>query len=61
MKDEISLKELLECEFTIDEEGNMVGLIPLNKINMISDILINLQEENQKLKKRLYEMTTKFN
>lgn len=53
MKDEIKeikLSELLETDFTINENMEMVGIFTLDRINMISDILTNLQEENERLK-----------
>lgn len=42
---EISLRELLDTEFTINDKMEMVGTFTLDRINMISDILTNLQEE----------------
>ena len=47
---EISLRELLDTEFTINDKMEMVGTFTLDRINMISDILNNLQEENENLK-----------
>jgi hypothetical protein len=42
---EITLSELLETDFTINENMEMVGTFTLDRINMISDILTNLQEK----------------
>ena len=41
MSEEISLKELLDTTFSIDENGEMVGEFTLKRINMIGDILTN--------------------
>lgn len=53
---EITLSELLETDFTVNEDMEMVGTFTLDRINMISDILTNLQEENERLKD-LYRRT----
>ena len=47
MSEEITLKDLLDTEFTINEYGKMVGTFSLDRINMISDILIDLQDTLQ--------------
>lgn len=41
MSEEISLKELLDTTFSINENGEMVGEFTLKRINMIGDILTN--------------------
>lgn len=43
-----TLKELLECEFTVNENGEMVGEIPLERINEIAYILTNQKERIDK-------------
>lgn len=48
---EISLRELLDTEFTINDKMEMVGTFTLARINMISDILTNLQEETERQSK----------
>lgn len=47
---EITLKELLETTFTINEKGEMVGEFTLKRINMICDILTNQYKEIERLK-----------
>lgn len=49
---EISLRDLLDTEFTINDKMEMVGTFTLERINMISDILTNLQEEKEDYKQR---------
>lgn len=47
---EITLKELLETTFTINEKGEMGGEFTLKRINMIGDILTNQYKEIERLK-----------
>ena len=47
---EITLKELLETTFTINEKGEMVGEFTLKRINMIGDILTNQYKEIERIK-----------
>ena len=56
MNDEISLKELLETTFTINENDELVGTYTLTRINIISNILINLQQENERLNNIINEL-----
>lgn len=49
MKEVISLKDLLDTTFTINDKGEMVGEFTLKRINMIGDILTNYYEENDRL------------
>lgn len=53
MSKNISLKDLLDTTFTINDKGEMVGEFTLKRINMIGDILINYYMENERLKKEL--------
>ena len=52
---EITLSELLETDFTINENMEMVGTFTLDRINMISDILTNLQQRIDKAVELLNE------
>lgn len=54
-KKEISLQYLLPNDFYICE-GKMVCNISLEKVNAISEIITNLQQENQQLKHILDEL-----
>lgn len=47
---EITLKELLETSFTINEKGEMVGEFTLKRINMICDVLTNQYKDIERLK-----------
>ena len=53
---EISLRELLDTEFTINDKLEMVGTFTLDRINMISDILTNLLKENEELNNIINEI-----
>lgn len=53
MNKEISLKDLLDTTFTINDKGEMVGEFTIKRINMIGDILTNYYKENERLKKEL--------
>ena len=48
MKTTISLKELLDFEFTANEDGKIVAEISLERINLIADILTNQKERIDK-------------
>lgn len=48
MKTTISLKELLDFEFTANEDGKIVAEISLERINLIEDILTNQKERIDK-------------
>ena len=53
---EITLKELLETTFTINEKGEMVGEFTLKRINMIGDILTNQYKEIERLNNIINEL-----
>jgi uncharacterized small protein (DUF1192 family) len=44
-----SLKELLDTEFTANEEGILVGSFTLDRINEIAETIIMLQNEVDRL------------
>ena len=46
---EISLKDLLDSTFTINEKGEMVGEFTLKRINTIGDILKDQLKEIERL------------
>ena len=46
---EISLKDLLDTTFTINEKGEMVGEFTLKRINKIGDILTEQLKEIERL------------
>lgn len=48
MKTTISLKELLDCEFTANEDGKIVAELSLERINLIADILTNQKDKIDK-------------
>ena len=50
MEKEISLKDLLETTFTINDNGEMVGSFTLKRINMIGDVLTQQYKEIERLK-----------
>lgn len=56
-----SLKELLETEFTANEDGIFVGTFTLDRINEIADCITNLQEENDILKRDIEAMKHNYN
>ena len=47
-KKSITLKELLDFEFTANEDGKIVAEISLERINLIADILTNQKERIDK-------------
>ena len=53
IQDEITLDKLMPKKFYINKEGNMVGEITIGQANIISTLLIELQEDNNKLNKEL--------
>ena len=56
MNKKITLTELLgDIEFYPDKKLKLYGIVYLDKINQIGDILINLQEENEKMKSIIKE------
>ena len=55
MNDEI--KEILDNLKDIDKTSRLKN----NDAKLILDYITNLQQENERLKEKLYEMTTKFN
>ncbi len=56
MKTEISLKDLLDTTFTINDDGEMVGEFTLKKINIIGDILTQQNEEIERLNNIINEL-----
>lgn len=48
-----TLKELLDTDFKINEEGKLIGYFTLKRINEIEKLIENLYEENKQLKKEL--------
>lgn len=50
MSENISLKDLLDTTFTINDKGEMVGEFTIKRINMIGDILTNYYKEIERLK-----------
>ena len=56
MNKEITLNELLgDIEFYTDKNLKMYGIVYLDKLNLISDILIGQQEEIENLKSIIKE------
>ena len=53
---ELSLRELLDTDFISDDNGSMIGIFTLERINMISDIITNLQQENERLENNNQDM-----
>lgn len=51
-------EEEIEVKFFAKDDSLMGTYIDCDQL---LDYITNLQEENEKLKKRLYELTTKFN
>lgn len=49
IQDEITLDKLMPKKFYINKEGDMVGEITIGQANIISTLLIELQEDNNKL------------
>lgn len=60
MKTTISLKDLLDTTFSINDNGEMIGEFTLKRINMIGDILTQQYEEIERLTKRLEESQLAF-
>ena len=56
MKEVISLKDLLDTTFTINDKGEMVGEFTIKRINTIGDILNNYYKENERLKNIINEL-----
>lgn len=56
MSENISLKDLLDTTFTINDKGEMVGEFTLKRINMIGDILTNYYKENERLNNIIKEL-----
>lgn len=56
MSENISLKDLLDTTFTINDKGEMVGEFTIKRINMIGDILTNYYNENERLNNIIKEV-----
>lgn len=56
MNGEISLKDLLDTTFSINEKDEMVGSFTIKRINMIGDILTNQYEEIERLNNKIEEL-----
>lgn len=52
-EEEITLDKLMPKKFYINREGDMVGEITIGQLNIISILLIELQEDNNRLNKEL--------
>lgn len=53
---EITLQELLPNEFYINDKGEMVAEITLNKLNEIADVIENLDKENKELRDLIHTL-----
>jgi len=60
MKTEISLKDLLDTTFTINDNDEMVGSFTLKRINMIGDILTQQNEEIERLNNKINSIFSNF-
>ena len=56
MSEEISLKDLMPNEFYINDIGIMCCELSLKEVNRITDVLTNLQQENQQLKDKIEKL-----
>jgi hypothetical protein len=56
VKTTISLKDLLDTTFSINDNGEMVGEFTLKRINMIGDILTQQYKEIERLENIIKEV-----
>ena len=54
--EEVTLEELLPNEFYINDKGEMVAEITLNKLNKIADVIENLDKENKELRDLIHTL-----